>query len=495
MKLSNYKLEVNPISDNNGELESLTTTNIRISNLPLNIDEKELVKKFGWFGSLASVKVMWPWSEEERIRGFNVAFVAFMVRNDAEKAMTSLQGTLLGDQRLKISWGKPVQIPLKPFWSSFEHYDEINRTEVSLDSNIRVNHYVNKCTREVQCHKRGVAIPPPLSLKTNSDQITNHQTYNDTTNKETNFLGPEIKIPNEFYLRSLIDNFATFVVESGPNFEMLISEREINNKDYEFIRNRNSPEYLYYQWRIHMLSSKDRLEKDQTEQFSMENLGKNYKPMTTTYKSSLNTYNKKISIDNILSTSKKAKLKKIIQGHSRLKRDNLNAMVFIHDNTNATAEIYQSIRNMVKLKGTTINTKVALLFLTSDLIYNFYQNTQSMPTFIRRLFSIIQIIFEHLNEHMRLQVSILQQETINRHILRLLFSWREHFMFHRKYLCLVHFKLKHGFVLNKKKKRKRLYSLISNGIRNWQVAKILGLRYLIQWNSTSRCMSSFKQFG
>jgi U2-associated protein SR140 len=165
MKFSNYKLEVNPISDNNGELESLTTTNIRISNLPLNIDEKELVKKFGWFGSLASVKVMWPWSEEERIRGFNVAFVAFMVRNDAEKAMTSLQGILLSDQRLKISWGKPVQIPLKPFWSSFEHYDEINRTEVSLDSNIRVNHYVNKCTREVQYHKRGVAIPPPLSLK------------------------------------------------------------------------------------------------------------------------------------------------------------------------------------------------------------------------------------------------------------------------------------------------------------------------------------------
>merc|ERR1711920_524116 len=222
---------------------------------------------------------------------------------------------------------------------------------------------------------------------------------------------PEIKIPNEPYLRSLIDKFSIFVVEYGPNFEMLISKREINNKDYEFIRNRNSPEYLYYQWRIHMLSSEDRPEKDQTEQFSMENLGKN----------------KKISIDNILSTSKKAKLKKIIQGHSRLKRDNLNAMVFIHDNTNATTEIYQSIRNMVKLKGTTINTKVALLFLTSDLIYNFYQNTQSMPTFICRLFSIIQIIFEYLNEHMRLQISILQQETINRHILRLLFSWREHF--------------------------------------------------------------------
>ena len=47
---------------------------------------------FGRFGPLASVKIMWPRSEEERARGRNCGFVAFMNRKDGERALASLQG-------------------------------------------------------------------------------------------------------------------------------------------------------------------------------------------------------------------------------------------------------------------------------------------------------------------------------------------------------------------------------------------------------------------
>lgn len=47
---------------------------------------------FGKYGPLASVKIMWPRSEEEKQRGANCGFVAFMARKDADTALKELDG-------------------------------------------------------------------------------------------------------------------------------------------------------------------------------------------------------------------------------------------------------------------------------------------------------------------------------------------------------------------------------------------------------------------
>ena len=54
--------------------------------------EQQLCEIFGKYGPLASVKVMWPRSDEERARGRNCGFVAFMNRKDGERALAALQG-------------------------------------------------------------------------------------------------------------------------------------------------------------------------------------------------------------------------------------------------------------------------------------------------------------------------------------------------------------------------------------------------------------------
>lgn len=59
----------------------------------LQMNEEMLCKEFGRYGPLASVKIMWPRTEEERCRTSNRAFVAFMTRKDAEKALAALDGT------------------------------------------------------------------------------------------------------------------------------------------------------------------------------------------------------------------------------------------------------------------------------------------------------------------------------------------------------------------------------------------------------------------
>ena len=58
----------------------------------IQMNEENLCQLFGKFGPLASVKVMWPRTEEERARNRNCGFVAFMKREDGEKALEHFKG-------------------------------------------------------------------------------------------------------------------------------------------------------------------------------------------------------------------------------------------------------------------------------------------------------------------------------------------------------------------------------------------------------------------
>ena len=58
----------------------------------LQMTEEMLMRLFGKYGPLASVKIMWPRTEEEKARNRNCGFVAYMRRKDGEKALNALKG-------------------------------------------------------------------------------------------------------------------------------------------------------------------------------------------------------------------------------------------------------------------------------------------------------------------------------------------------------------------------------------------------------------------
>jgi U2-associated protein SR140 len=58
----------------------------------VQVDENFLLRTFGRFGPIASVKIMWPRTDEERRRQRNCGFVAFMNRNEAQAAKDEMQG-------------------------------------------------------------------------------------------------------------------------------------------------------------------------------------------------------------------------------------------------------------------------------------------------------------------------------------------------------------------------------------------------------------------
>ena len=120
------QLELELDDDHGGDLDdgprekkntssSSLSTNLHVSNLdPQLVDEASLLARFGAFGPVASVKVMWPLSEEERARGSNAGFVAFMARGDAERALRALDGErFAGGRTLRVGWAGAVPLPAR----------------------------------------------------------------------------------------------------------------------------------------------------------------------------------------------------------------------------------------------------------------------------------------------------------------------------------------------------------------------------------------------
>ena len=68
------------------------------------VDENFLLQTFGWFGPIASVKIMWPRTDEEQRRQQNCGFVAFMNIADRQEAKDEMQGVIVYEYELKIGW-------------------------------------------------------------------------------------------------------------------------------------------------------------------------------------------------------------------------------------------------------------------------------------------------------------------------------------------------------------------------------------------------------
>lgn len=92
------------------------TTNIYMGNLNPNITEQQLTEIFGRFGPLASIKIMWPRSEEEKSRGRNCGFVAYMSRLDAERSLKAMNGRDVMGFEMKLGWGKTVSALTYPIY-------------------------------------------------------------------------------------------------------------------------------------------------------------------------------------------------------------------------------------------------------------------------------------------------------------------------------------------------------------------------------------------
>uniref|UniRef100_A0A3B4A089 Uncharacterized protein n=1 Tax=Periophthalmus magnuspinnatus TaxID=409849 RepID=A0A3B4A089_9GOBI len=157
---------------------------------------------------LKIVKIMWPRNDEERNRTSNRAFVAFMTRKDAERALAALEGKIIMGFEMKLGWGRPARIPPQPLY-----------TPMGV---------------------RAIPPPPPSGLPFNAQPRDRFR--NDFTKplggskaefeKSLSEAIVKVVIPTDRNLLLLIHRMIEFVVREGPMFEAIIMNREKNNPKY-----------------------------------------------------------------------------------------------------------------------------------------------------------------------------------------------------------------------------------------------------------------------
>ena len=229
-----------------------TSTNLYLGNLSPRLTESALADMFGRFGPLASVKIMYPRTEDEKSRGKHCGFVAFMSRKDGERALAALSGKNIEGFEMRLGWGKPVPIPIQPIYipSALMKY-----TTPPPPSGLPFNCQPHQRDRDKFGLASGnIKVPKEPTEKRKFERMISRATV-------------KVVIPHDRTILSLINRMVEFVLREGPIFEATIMNQELNNPQFKFLFENHSPEHVYYRWRLYSLLQGDSKDKWSTTPF------------------------------------------------------------------------------------------------------------------------------------------------------------------------------------------------------------------------------------
>uniref|UniRef100_A0AAX7SBW2 RRM domain-containing protein n=1 Tax=Astatotilapia calliptera TaxID=8154 RepID=A0AAX7SBW2_ASTCA len=331
-----------------------TTTNLYINCISPKMNEEMLCKEFCKYGPLASVKIMWPRTDEERCRTSNRAFVAFMTRKDAERALAALDGKVIMGFEMKLGWGKPARIPPQPLY-----------TPVGVR----------------------VTPPPPSGLPFNAqprDRFRNDFTKplgmsKKELDKTLSEAVVKVVIPTERNLLFLIHRMIEFVVREGPVFEAIIMNKEKNNPHYRFLFDNKSQDHVYYRWKLFSILQGESPTEWRTTDFRMFRGGSLWRPP------SLNSYSQRSEErqeeeDDVsheeevkkgqLRAEHRQRLEMLLKELAAGREDIANAMMFCLDRADAAEEVVGHVSDSFSSLQTSLQKKIARLYLVSDILHN-----------------------------------------------------------------------------------------------------------------------------
>lgn len=352
--------------------------------------EQQLMESFGKYGPLASVKVMWPRTDEERARNRNCGFVAFMNRKDGERALKHLNGKEIMGYEMKLGWGKAVPIPPHPVYLPPKLME---LTMPPPPSGLPFNAQVNAKDDPID--------PDKIKDATEADR---KKLLSRTTVK--------VVAPTDRGVLQLIHRMAEFVIKEGPMFEAIIMNREINNPIFRFLFDNSSPAHVYYRWRIFSLLQGDETSNWSTDEFVMFDGGSKWKPPpvnpfskgvpenlldlsplaeevssspehhrhTASRSSSSRKHEDRDSRKSrvrssdvkkgCLRSSQREKLEEMLRNLTPEKRSVSEAMMFCIDHADGAIEVTECISESLTILETPLHKKIARFYLISDILHN-----------------------------------------------------------------------------------------------------------------------------
>ncbi|XP_041865315.1 U2 snRNP-associated SURP motif-containing protein isoform X2 [Melanotaenia boesemani] len=400
------------------DLTAPVTTNLYINCISQKMNEEMLCREFSKYGPLASVKIMWPRTGEERGRPSNRAFVAFMTRKDAEKAMAALDGKVVMGFEMKLGWGKPARIPPQPLF-----------TPVGVRA----------------------APPPPSGLPFNAqprDRFRNDFTKplgmsKTELDKTLSEAVVKVVIPSERNLLFRIHRMVEFVVREGPMFEAIIMNKEKNNPDYRFLFENKSQDHVYYRWKLFTILQGETPTKWRTTDFRMFRGGSLWRPPI------LNSFPERpeestVVEDEVIIEEEVKKGQLRAEHKHRLEtllkeltpsRDNVaNAMLFCLDRADAAEEVVGHIADSFSLLQTPLQIKISRLYLVSDILHNSSAKVAGASYYRKYFETKLPQIFGDLNAaHKNIQAR-LQAEQFKQKVMNCFRAWEDWAIYPEPYL-------------------------------------------------------------
>ncbi|XP_067903900.1 U2 snRNP-associated SURP motif-containing protein-like isoform X2 [Heterodontus francisci] len=388
------------------------TTNLYVGNINPQMDEEMLCKEFGKFGPLASVKIMWPRTEEERARLRNCGFVAFMNRKHADKALKSLNGKFIMGYEMKLGWGKAVPTPPYPI------YIPPAMMELTLPpppSGLPFN-------AQPRARLRNPDMPlPPSKSKEEFEKTLSEAVV-------------KVVIPTERNLLCLIHRMIEFVVREGPVFEALIMNREINNPQFRFLFENKNPAHVYYRWKLFSILQGDSPTKWRTEDFRIFKCGSMWHPppmnpylhgMPEDGEVELPVEQEEPVKKGQLKDEQRDKLENILRGLAPHRNDIGDAMVFCLNNAEAAEEIVDCIAESLSILQTPLQKKIARLYLVSDILYNSCAKVANASYYRKYFETRLPQIFTDLHEAHKVIQARLQAEQFKQRIMTCFRAWED----------------------------------------------------------------------
>ncbi|XVE97321.1 hypothetical protein REPUB_Repub03eG0009600 [Reevesia pubescens] len=393
------------------------TTNLYVGNLSPKVDENFLLRTFGRFGPIASVKIMWPRTEEERRRQRNCGFVAFMNRADGQAAKDEMQGVIVYEYELKIGWGKSVALPSQALPAPPPGHMAIRSKE---GSSIILS---------------GPSGPPVTSVPNQNSELVL------TPNVPDIMVTP----PEDGHLCHVIDTMALYVLDGGCAFEQAIMERGRGNPLFNFLFELGSKEHTYYVWRLYSFAQGDTLQRWRTEPFIMITGSGRWVPpplptmkISEPEKDSTATYaagrSRRVEPERTLTDPQRDEFEDMLRALTLERSQIKEAMGFSLDNADAAGEIVEVLTESLTLKETPIPTKVARLMLVSDILHNSSAPVKNASAYRTKFEATLPDIMESFNDLYRSVTGRITAEALKERVLKVLQVWSDWFLFSDAYV-------------------------------------------------------------
>ncbi|KAM3579210.1 hypothetical protein VKS41_008431 [Umbelopsis sp. WA50703] len=406
------------------DLGDNSTTNLYLGNISPNVNEAMLCRDFAVFGPIASVKIMWPRTQEEKDRNHNSAFISFMKRADAEKAIKTMDGKDLHGNLLRVCWGKPVPIPLKPIFGKNERQPSV---QVSTFPAYLLDH--------LALERNTGALPSGLPFNA---QITTID--NGVISKPRSEI--QVVKPEDPQQLKIIHRTIERVLVHGQTFEAALIEREWNNPAYSFLTNNNTCEHVYYRWKLYSLLQGDSKYRWRSEPFQMFVEGPWWIPPET-------PFDNHGEVDELENSSEeeerekqrehipKGNLGRVAKRRLEIMLRKINfqrgtiakAMAFAINHSDAADEVIETICKSMVSDGAPLSQKIARLYLVSDILHNSSVHVTNAWKYRSGFEVKLPEVFQHFNKIYRSIRARLKAEQVRRQICGVFAVWNNWIVF------------------------------------------------------------------